>query len=551
MSFGPELICCWSRFLSQYTGKKAQRAEAADNWSAVTLSGGIVLLLSWDARACGVAVIDENDKKTLLAASAQTPPIVNALKRHIVGGELAEVKQLRRDKVLRLTFKRMVSAGFCSTRHLVLEATERYSNMILTDEDMTVMEAAKHIHPADNRFRTILPGLPYAMPPVFDGISAEEWMLSPARETITKICGFGAPLLRALASSVINDNDVADFLSRFYGKGSLELFSTQKIGKYIVFAPKLPCPARQLGNNIAAAGYETTAMPLLVRESAARVKNIESHIEREVTRREKQCADMRKLLEQDPEKTRGEAEIIISNAWQINPGTSECVLDYWDEEGNRKTTAVILNPALTPQKNAAALFAKYKKLAAAQKRAGKLLEQVKLELDGLREQLAMVSLTEDSAVLSSIERELGTRKEKKPAKNKRGDEPVFPPHKRYDLGFALIFAGLSANGNRYVTFNLASSEDIWFHVYGAPGSHVILRYNATPSEEEQSLAVKFASSLAAWFSKARESAAPRVDYTRRKYVSAIKGGLANVTYKEFKSFSADPLFWKEYLAEKK
>lgn len=546
MSFGPELIWCWSRFLSQYTGRKTQRVEAADNWSAITLSGGVVLLLSWDARACGVAIIDENDKKTLLTASAQTPPIVNALKRHILGGELTEVKQLHRDRVLRLTFKRVVSAGFNSTRHLILEATERYSNMILTDEEMVVMEAAKHIHPADNRFRTTLPGFPYAMPPVFDGIPAEEWIQSPAPGTITKICGFGAPLLRALASSDIND--AANFLSRFYDKGSLEFFSTQKIGKYIIFAPNLPQLAQPLGNDITAAGYETTVTPLLVRESSARVKNIESHIEREVTRREKQCADMRKLLAQDPEKARKEAEIIMSNVWQIKPGSSDCTLDYWDEEGNRKTTVVSLNPALTPQKNAAALFTKYKKLAAAQKRAEKLLEQVQLELAGLREQLAMVSLTEDSAVLSSIERELGTRKEKKSTKNKRGEEPVFPPHKRYDLGFALVFAGLSANGNRYVTFNLASPEDIWFHVYGAPGSHVILRCNGTPSEEENALALRFTASLAAWFSKARENAAPRVDYTRRKYVAAIKGGTANVTYKEFKSFSADPLFWKEYLA---
>lgn len=549
MSFGPELIWCWSRFLSQYIGRKAQRVEAADNWLAISLSGAVVLLLSWDARACGVAIVDENDKKTLLAASAQTPPIVNALKRHIVGGELAEVKQLRQDRVLRLTFKRVVSAGFSSTRHLVLEATERYSNMILTDEDMIVMEATKHIHPADNRFRTTLPGFPYALPPVFDGIAAAEWILSPTPETITKICGFGAPLLRALASSDIND--VTDFLSRFYDKGSIDLFSAQKIGKYVVFAPKLPCTAQPIGDNIEAAGYETTVMPLLVRESSGRVKIIESHIGREVTRREKQCSDIRKLLEQDPEKARKEAEIIMSNVWQIEPGSSDCTLDYWDEEGKKKTADVSLNPALTPQKNAAALFAKYKKLAAAQKRAEKLLEQVQLELAGLREQLAMVSLTEDSTVLASIERELGTRKEKKSMKSKRGEESVFPPHKRYDLGFALVFSGLSANGNRYVTFNLASPEDIWFHVYGAPGSHVILRYSGTPSEDENSLAVKFAASLAAWFSKARENAAPRVDYTRRKYVSAIKGGIANVTYKEFKSFSADPLFWKEYLAEKK
>jgi predicted ribosome quality control (RQC) complex YloA/Tae2 family protein len=67
---------------------------------------------------------------------------------------------------------------------------------------------------------------------------------------------------------------------------------------------------------------------------------------------------------------------------------------------------------------------------------------------------------------------------------------------------------------------------------------VILRFTSTPSEEEKEEAIRFCASIAAKYSKNSNNPGQRVDYTLRKYVSSIKGGEANVTYKEFKSTSA-------------
>lgn len=549
MSFGPELIWGWCKFLSGYTGKKTQKTEAADNWAALSFSGGSVLLLSWDAQACGIAIVSESDKNTLLVASAQTPPIVAALKKHLVGAELIVVEQLSRDRILKLTFRRAVGAGFSATRHLILEAMERYSNLILIDDDGVTIEAAKHIHPAENRFRTVLPGFPYAQPPRFNGVDLESWLSSPCAESIPKISGFGAPLLRALAAT--DTSLLAKQLAQFYGENSSGQFLTQKIGKYTTIFPIFVNNALPLPGDVRAAGYDTTLSPLLSRDSSARRKGIENHISREISRREKQRGDIEGLLAQNPQEIRAEAELLMSNLWQLKPGAKACELTYWDEDGEAKVATVQLNPALSPQKNAALLFAKYKKLSAARTRAAKLLERVQRELDDLREQLAMVSLTKDSGTLSLIEKELGIAKGKpKNAKGRLKVEADFPPHRRFDLGFALVFAGLSANGNRYVTFNLAASDDVWFHAQGVPGSHVILRAEGMLTDEQEELAAKFCGSLAIWFSKARESNRGRIDYTRRKYVSAIKGSVAGVTYREFSSISADPLFWQEYLLKK-
>lgn len=529
---------------------KVRKAEAADNWVILTFPNRYLTLLSWDAQACGVALADPDEKKALLAAARQTPTILSALKKHVVGSELTQIRQLRRDKLLELTFRRAVSADVSVTRHLILEAMDRYSNLILTDESHTIIEAAKHIHPAENRFRAILPGFPYTPPPEFKGMAIEEWLRSPESSTITKIAGFGKPFLNALET--VGAEQTARTLSQYYDNvepSCQAVFQSQIIGKYVTFSPPIPTieGVKLIGADIAAAGNETTLWPLLNRDLKSRKKRTEGHINREILRRERQCNDIGGLLAKDSEVFRKEAELVIANLHLIEPGAQSSELNGWDEHGVPVTAIVKLNPAISPQRNAAMLFNKYKKTAAAQKRAAKLLEKVQQELLDLREQLSMVSLAEDSASLAAIEEEMGMRATKtKHAKKSRGESYPLPPHKRFDLGFALVFAGLSAGGNRYVTFNLASPDDLWFHVQGVPGAHVILRFYGDTDDERAEGALKFCASLAVWYSKARESGRARVDFTYKKYVSPIKGSLAGVTYKEFESVTEYGNFWKSY-----
>ena len=547
MSFGPEAAWGWNMFLANYKGKKVQKTEAADDWGTISFSGGQQFLLSWNAQACGIAVAGESDKKTLLAAAKQTPPLVAALKKHLVGAELENVEQHIRDRVIRFTFRRAVSAEFFTVRHLVFEATERYGNLILTNEENIIIEAAKHIHPDENRFRTILPGFPYTPPPEFKGIALEEWIRSPSKETITQIRGFGAPLLKLL--SLMETDAAAEYLSQFYAKSDPDKFLAQRIGKYVTIFPAVLNGSEALGKGMEAVGRKTTLAPLLERDYSSRIKKIEEHLSREIKRRKKQLKDIDALLKLDPNASRKEAELIIANLWRIKQGESSVGMQHWDDEGMLITLPVKLNPLISPQKNARLLFEKYKKLAASQKRAACLQEKVELELAGLDEQLAMVSLVEDTATLAMVEHELGISHYKgETTKKKLKDETSLPPHKRFDLGFALVFTGLSANGNRHVTFNLAAPQDMWFHAWGVPGAHVVLRFTGTPADGEKNTAFNFCASLAVWFSKARENTRARVDCTERKYVSAIRGGIANVTYKNFQSVNASPRFWKEFLA---
>ncbi len=64
-----------------------------------------------------------------------------------------------------------------------------------------------------------------------------------------------------------------------------------------------------------------------------------------------------------------------------------------------------------------------------------------------------------------------------------------------------VLVGQSARDNDRLTFKVADPQDLWLHVVGTPGSHVIVR-NPDKGEVPRSV-VKRAAELAAFHSKAR------------------------------------------------
>jgi len=68
-------------------------------------------------------------------------------------------------------------------------------------------------------------------------------------------------------------------------------------------------------------------------------------------------------------------------------------------------------------------------------------------------------------------------------------------------GFEILI-GRGAEGNDALTFGAAEPLDLWLHVAGYPGSHVVIRNKDRLPELPPSV-VEHAASLAAWHSKAR------------------------------------------------
>ena len=104
--------------------------------------------------------------------------------------------------------------------------------------------------------------------------------------------------------------------------------------------------------------------------------------------------------------------------------------------------------------------------------------------------------------------------------------------------------GLSARGNRFVTFRQATGDDLWLHAHEIPGAHVIVR-GLKRDEAEGSEILKVAASLAAAHSRGRASLSVQVDYTERRYVRSVPGAaIALVTYTNPGTLRVAPDYWK-------
>ncbi len=92
----------------------------------------------------------------------------------------------------------------------------------------------------------------------------------------------------------------------------------------------------------------------------------------------------------------------------------------------------------------------------------------------------------------------------------------------YDLGDGWqAIVGRTDADNETVTFRLARANDLWLHVRGFAGSHVIVpvRGKDEPGRE----VVRRAAAIAAWHSKARNSGQVTVSVTRAKFVRKPRG----------------------------
>ncbi len=534
MTFGAEFVTVLSKYLSRFNGRKLQSVAGVSSFCVLTLGKNNNLLLSFENSNAGISLIDDNEKKFLLEQNDFLPPIINAIKSHLLGATFVSFEQINSDKVLALNFERQIGAAFKTKTSLILELQPRHTNLLLVAEDGNIIEASRHFTPEDNAFRTILPRLPYAPPPSLKGISLANWLESPSKDTLQDILGFGKAFLTFLSSF---DLETAKKVLVSFSED--ENFVALFLGNYV--APFPVSLLNELPQNIAQNDFEKvlhcTFENFAHRTLEAKRKKLLSTIDKELSRREKQLKDIENLLEETKsEKFKLWADLITSNLWQIERGKSEILLVQYNEDGSETNVLVPLDITTSPSMTAELYYKKYKKLRSSKERARVLMETVKAEKSDFETQRAIAESLNTASELEVLAAELGIAHKVRESKGRnRQKKEESKPYKKIEYDDAIIFVGLSARGNRFVTFKLAIASDTWFHAQGFPGSHVILRMTTSVTQERLSELQEECASFAATYSKAKGQAGTRVDYCPRKYVTPIQGGIANVTYKNFSS----------------
>ena len=85
-----------------------------------------------------------------------------------------------------------------------------------------------------------------------------------------------------------------------------------------------------------------------------------------------------------------------------------------------------------------------------------------------------------------------------------------------------VLAGRTDAANDYLSLKLARPDDLWFHVRGMPGSHVVLRVPSSGPEPDRE-ALETAAAIAAYHSKARGGGVVAVSCTEARQVSKPAG----------------------------
>lgn len=85
-----------------------------------------------------------------------------------------------------------------------------------------------------------------------------------------------------------------------------------------------------------------------------------------------------------------------------------------------------------------------------------------------------------------------------------------------------ILVGQNDYSNDQLTFKVGKANDLWFHVSGSPGSHVILQCAdlGMPPDKES---IREAAELAVWFSKLRQGGKVAVKYCLVQNVRKPRG----------------------------
>ena len=113
------------------------------------------------------------------------------------------------------------------------------------------------------------------------------------------------------------------------------------------------------------------------------------------------------------------------------------------------------------------------------------------------------------------------------------------PYEYVTSGGYRLLCGKNNLQNDQITFKMSSKEDWWFHVKGAPGSHVLLVLDGREEPSERDFTE--AASLAAFHSSLSSAEHVEVDYTEVRYLKKPSGAKPGfVTYTTYYSAYVKP-----------
>ena len=484
------------------------------------------------------------------------------LSTHLKHGTITGIEQLGWDRILKITVRPKSDEPIQpSPKAIIAEFMGKHSNIILIDEtDDRILECLKHIDETMSRYREVLPGETYALPPQQDKLDP----LTLDKETFKELFEISDVAWKSLFSKIdgLSPTLAKEIVARSEKTGLWEAY--QQVIAY--FDPKdaspqlivdgenpiaaTPMPLHQF-SNATSQTFDTMSEALTAYYDAITLKEkmvSEKHTLIQALEKQKNLLQRKeKGLYEDLERAeksddyRIQGELILANLNKIARGQKQVSLqNYYSPE--LETLTIPLNPEQTASENAQSYFKKYTKAKRGYSQIQQRLAALEAEQEVLRTYGYKVESADTLETLSRLHAEFTENGYlKTQQRGKHQQEISKGPFRKYisTNGFH-IYVGRNSQSNDLLLRQIAKPRDMWLHAKQIHGSHVIIR-NPENRPDIPMPTLLQAAQLAAYFSKAHHSSYVPVDYTWARYVVKRKGNVAGyVHYTHEKTLYVEP-----------
>jgi len=385
--------------------------------------------------------------------------------------------------------------------------------------------------------------------------------IDPASSTAESEWGIIAATLRALADHIRQQSwEPTAILNKDIDKDDDKAGNV--VGTIIDGAPLIPCVFAQQPQRRMPTMNDLLAAYFAAREWGDALGGARTDLKRSLRtthdRLQKKLIALRSEFDalQQASQLRTEGELLLAYASDIPEGVASFTPP--DVGDGTVSQPITLDIHATAIENANMRFHRYHKMNRA---AAQIPEQISraevdlahvdqlatdldladslIEIAHVREEIAEAHLgmIDKDARSARLPKKVKTKPGQKGKQQKKTHPGGNPLSLKSADGFPL-YVGKNSNQNEYVTFEVASGNDLWFHARGVPGAHVVIKSGGRPVDPDT---IQQAARLAAWFSQSRGNGSVPVDYTEQKYVRHMKnGGPGMVTYSKEHTLHAVP-----------
>lgn len=490
----------------------------------------------------------------------QAPMFCMLLRKHLGGARLMSVEGIGLERIVILRFLSTDEFGDRSEKRLICEIMGRHSNIILVNENQTIIDSVLHVDQGMSRIREVMPARPYTYPPaqnkllptdILQKITFNTWTAyldtiaaaekkSPTTSNLLlqQVAGF-SPFLCTEVCALADIEETRPWLTlneREKGQindalaGLLSRITAELANPSLYYPDESShCPhdfhalALQHQGICRPADNISVAMEQYFgsREAENRIRQKQQNLSKLLTK-QMQHADRKRSIylkdirsSENYEDLKLKGDLILANLWQIKEGMKTAVVQNYYADPV-EDMSIELNPDRSPTWNAQNYYRRYNKNKTKNSMSRQFLQEIEDTLTYLNSLQNFVDQADSLEELSAVKSEMSEagitvskQKQKnldntfkgRKARRKRGlpsEQAALGPRRYCSSEGFVILAGRNNLQNDKLTLRQARKDDLWFHVQKAPGTHIIVRSEGKTVPQQTILE---AAQTAAWFSK--------------------------------------------------